>query len=206
MKDGATARTTRHSQLKQLVRPSYLDTWRRLDFNVEEYAFKTPLIQKHRDVQFWAGNQIGFLTQAALEELRSRGRSEEAAIEALKKYLREHFRRDAEEFLSQHPVSKKDRHARTIASLIMRWEAALGVAGETMINTPHRYLRRFYDPGDWYRFSTPQVIRVVREGEGEGVCLAVNSEFTFRMNRMSAAGDPFDEWVVEQRGDANESC
>jgi hypothetical protein len=196
----------KNRSLTQWQRPEYLDTWNRLDFNVEEYAFKTPLIQKHRDVQFWAGNQIGFLTQAAIEELVSRGRSEEEAIDALKKNLREHFRQDAEAFLRQHPLDDKDRHARTIASLVMRWEAALGVAGETMVNTPERFVRRFYDPGDWYRFATPGVVRVMREGEGEGVCLAVNPKFTFRMTRISAGGDPFDEWTVERRdGDSSRS-
>jgi hypothetical protein len=188
--------TRQHGGLKQWPRPEHLDRWTKPPFLLEEYAFKSPLIQKHGDVQFWAGNQIGFLAQAALEEIISRGRSEDEAIDALKRRLREHFRQDAESYLREHPIQDTDRHARTIASLILRWEAALGVAGETMINSPELYVRRFYSPGDWYRFMTPQVVRIVREGEGEGVCLAVDPNYAFRMTRISAGGDPFDEWVV----------
>ncbi|HZD67654.1 MAG TPA: hypothetical protein VFA45_01640 [Actinomycetes bacterium] len=183
---------------RQWHRPSYLDDWSKPAFLLEEYAFTEPLLQKHRDVQFWAGNQIGFLTEAAIEELASRGRSLEQVVEALKKGLRSHFRADTEQFLQRHPIAASDRNARTIGHLIMRWEAALGVAGEIMINTPDRFLRRFYDPGSWYKFATPAVIEIIRGGEGEGVCQAVNRDFTFRMNRISAAGDPFDEWVVER--------
>ena len=71
--------------LRQWSRPSHLDSRKRPAFLVEEHAFGAALLKKHADVQFWAGNQIGFLTQAAIEELTSRGRTQEQAVEALKK-------------------------------------------------------------------------------------------------------------------------
>lgn len=185
--------------LKAFERPDYLDRWKKPSFLLEDYAFNTPLIEKHRAVQFWAGNQIGFLTQAAIDELTARGRSTDDAIEALKRDLRDHFRLDTENFLREHPIKDSDRNARTIGHLIERWEAALGVVGETMINTPDRFIRRFYDPGDWYRLATADAIRVMLGGQGEGICLGVNPKFAFRLTRISASGDSVDEWMVERR-------
>jgi hypothetical protein len=196
---GSSAQQGTSEHLSEFERPAYLDEWKKPTFLLEDYSFHTPLIKKHADVQFWAGNQIGFLTQAAIEELTQRGRTLDQAVEALKHDLREHFKTDTESFLKEHPIPERDRNARTIGHLIMKWEAALGVAGEIMVNTPERFVRRFYDPGDWYRLSTAAVIRVMLGGQGEGICLGVNPEYEFSLTRLSAAGDPFDEWMVEKR-------
>lgn len=185
-------------KLEEWERPRYLDTWGRPNFIVEEYAFKEPLIKKHKDVQFWAGNQIGFLTQAAIEELVSRGRSTEEAIEALKKNLRQYFQQETTELLDEHEVPAAARDARTAGHLFMRWEAALGVPGEIMVNTPDLFIRRYYDPGDWYQLSSPEVIRVMLEGQGEGISQAVDPALRFRVTRIAKAGDAFDEWEIRR--------
>jgi hypothetical protein len=195
-------------ELRQFERPSYLDTWGRPSFIVEEYAFKEPLIKKHADVQFWAGNQIGFLTQAAIEELVSRGRSTDEAISALKKNLRGYFHDETTRLLAEHEQPPA-RDARTAGHLFMRWEAALGVPGEIMVNSPDLFIRRFYDAGDWYRLSSPEVLRVILEGQGEGISKAVDPALRFRLTRIAKAGDAFDEWEImrihRSDGQANQS-
>jgi hypothetical protein len=190
--------------LQQWSRPEWLDRWRKPPYVVEEYAFNTPLIVKHRDVQFWAGNQIAFLTQAAIDELVSREMPLGEVEERLKAQLKEHFRRDALAFLEERPPGSWEANARTAGHLFMRWEGALGVAGEIMVNTPERFLRRFYDPGDWYRFASPAAARVMLCGVGEGIASAVRPDLTYRVNRLSCAGDPFDEWVIEPKDETSD--
>jgi hypothetical protein len=190
--------------LQQWPRPEWLDRWRKPPYLVEEYAFNSPVIVKHRDVQFWAGNQIAFLTEAAIAELVSRGLAPEDVVERLKRHLRAHFEKDALEFLEGRPPGSWERNARTAGHLVMRWEAALGVSGEIMVNTPDRFLRRFYDPGDWYRFASPAVARVMLCGVGEGIASAVRPDLTYRLNRLSCAGSPFDEWVIERKDERSD--
>lgn len=186
------------TKLREFERPAYLDTWGRPSFIVEEYAFKEPLIKKHADVQFWAGNQIGFLTQAAIEELMSRGHAADQAIEALKRHLRSYFREETVKLLEERGVPTEARDARTAGHLFMRWEAALGVAGEIMVNSPDLFIRRFYEPGDWYRLSSPDVIRIMLEGQGEGISTAVHPDLRFRVTNIAKAGDAFDEWEIRR--------
>jgi hypothetical protein len=81
----------------------------------------------------------------------------------------------------------------------MQWEAALGVSGEIMINTPECFLRRFYGGDPWDRHLSPLILDIMG-AEGEGLAAGISGErLTFRTNRYSCGGDPFDEWVVERR-------
>jgi hypothetical protein len=183
-------------RVKHWQRPSYLDSWGRPPFENERYLFSESLVQKHHDALEWAGMQIGFLMEAALNEFESLGISKQEAAEKLKKRLREERRKEAEEFIRQNDVPLEARDARYIGHLIMRWEAALGVSGEVMINTPTRFLRRFYGGDPWDRHLTGLILDIMG-AEGEGLSQGINPNLIFRTNRYSCAGDEFDEWVVE---------
>jgi len=184
------------TQLKQWKRPEYLDKWGKPPFENEKYLFEESLLKKHRDALEWAGIQIGHLMQAALEEMEALGISKKDAAERLKRRLREARRKEAEEWVRQNNIPEEERNARTIGHLIMRWEAALGVSGEIMINTPERFLRRFYGGDPWDRHLTALILDIMG-AEGEGLAQGINPKLTFRTNRYTCGGDAFDEWVVE---------
>jgi hypothetical protein len=182
---------------RQWERPSYLDRWGPPRFANEEYLFREPMIRKHQDALVWAGMQIAFLTQAALDELEAMGMSQEEAGERLKARLREARREEAEHFVEEQQIPPEERDARLIGHLIMQWEAALGVSGEIMVNTPDRFLRRFYGGEPWDRHLSALILDIMG-AEGEGFAQGVSGgRLTFRTNRYSCGGDPFDEWVVE---------
>jgi hypothetical protein len=183
--------------IRQWERPSYLDTWGPPPFHNERYLFHEPTVKKHHDALVWAGMQIAFLTQAALDELAAMGMSAEDAAERLKNRLREARRAEAEKFIEEKGIPEDQRDARLIGHLIMQWEAALGVSGEIMINTPDRFLRRFYGGDPWDAHLSALILDVMG-AEGEGFAQGVSGgRLTFRTNRYSCGGDAFDEWVVE---------
>lgn len=184
-------------ELRQWERPEYLDRWGPPPFQNEKYLFEEPMLKKHYDAREWAGMQIAWLTQAALDELESMGVSPEAASKNFKARLREARRKEAEDFLKEHSIPEEDRDARLIGHLIMQWEAALGVSGETMINTPTRFLRRFYGGDPWDQHLSALILDIMG-AEGEGTAQGISGgSLTFRTNRYSCGGDPFDEWTVE---------
>jgi hypothetical protein len=90
----ATANNSRKA-VKHWERPSYLDTWGPPKFQNERYLFREPDSRKHYDALIWAGNQIAFLMQAALDVLAEHGISEEEASEKLRLRLREARREEA---------------------------------------------------------------------------------------------------------------
>lgn len=183
--------------LRQWERPGYLDAWGPPRFQNERYLFDEPMIRKHHDTRVWAGMQIAFLTQACLDELEEMGVAPEEAAERLKVRLREARRIEAEQFVEDNNIPPEERDARLIGHLIMQWEAALGVSGEIMINTPTRFLRRFYGGDPWDRHLSALILDIMG-AEGEGFAQGVSGgTLTFRTNRYSCGGDPFDEWVVE---------
>ncbi len=184
------------AKLKQWERPKYLDEWGPPPFQNEKYLFEEPMIKKHHDALVWAGMQIGFLMEAALEVLEEVGVPKAEAAEKLKSKLREARRKEAEELVREKNIPPEERNARTIGHLIMQWEAALGVSGEIMINTPTRFLRRFYGGDPWDRHLTALILDIMG-AEGEGLAQGINPKLTFRTNRYSCGGDAFDEWVVE---------
>jgi hypothetical protein len=182
---------------RQWERPAYLDSWGPPPVQNERYLFREPMITKHHDALVWAGMQIGFLTQAALDELEAMGVAPEDAAERLKKRLRDARREEAERFVEERGIPEDQRDARLIGHLIMQWEAALGVSGEIMINTPDRFLRRFYGGDPWDAHLSALILDIMG-AEGEGFAQGVSGgRLTFRTNRYSCGGDPFDEWVVE---------
>jgi hypothetical protein len=193
----ATANNNRKA-IKHWERPSYLDTWGPPKFQNERYLFREPDRKKHYDALVWAGNQIAFLMQAALDVLGEHGIPEEEASEKLRLRLREARREEAEEFVRKNKLKPEDLDARTIATEgILPWEAALGVSGEVMINTPTRYLRRFYGGDPWDQHLSALILDIMG-AEGEGMAQGMSGgRLTFRTNRFSCGGDPFDEWVVE---------
>jgi hypothetical protein len=183
--------------LKQWKRPEYLDRWEPPPFKNEEYLFRESLLTKHYDGMTWAGTQIALLSQAALDELEAHGLTADQAAEKLKARLREGRRVEGEQFVRKNKIRPQDRDARLIGHLIMRWEAALGVAGEIMINTPTRFLRRFYGGKPWDDHLSALILDIMG-AEGEGLAQGISGgKLTFRTNRYSCGGDPFDEWVVE---------
>jgi hypothetical protein len=183
--------------LRQWKRPEYLDRWGPPPFKNEEYLFREPMLQKHYDGMTWAGIQIALLTQAALDELEAHGLSAEEAAEKLKARLRDGRRIEGERFVKKNKISPADRDARLIGHLIMKWEAALGVAGEIMINTPTRFLRRFYGGKPWDDHLSALILDIMG-AEGEGLAQGISGgKLTFRTNRYTCGGDRFDEWVVE---------
>jgi hypothetical protein len=183
---------------RQWERPRYLDTWGPPPFYNERYLFQEPTVKKHHDALVWAGMQIAFLTQAALDELEAMGMSADDAADRLKKRLREARRAEAEKFIEEQGIPEDQRDARLIGHLIMQWEAALGVSGEIMINTPDRFLRRFYGGGPWDSQLSALILDIMG-AEGEGFAQGVSGgRLTFRTNRYSCGGDAFDEWVVER--------
>lgn len=185
--------------LKQWPRPRHLDEWGPPPFKNEQYLFESSMHQKLHDALEWAGNQIGFLTRAALEELKALGVSQEQAVEGLKKELREFRRKEGEEWVKKHDVPLAQRDARLLGHLIVRWEAALGVPGEIMVNTPDRFVRRFYKAEPWYKYMSPEVLSVMDAGP-EGLIAGINPEFVFHRDKAKAAGDKFDQWTVERKG------
>ena len=187
---------TDEKKLKQWDRPGYLDSWGPPPFQNERYLFRETMLQKHYDALVWAGNQIAFLMQAALDVLVENGIPLEEASEKVRLKLREARRIEAEAWVRENNVPPEQRDARTIGHLIMRWEAALGVSGEIMINTPTRFLRRFYGGEPWDSHLTALILDIMG-AEGEGLAQGINPNLTFRTNRYSCGGDSFDEWVVE---------
>lgn len=186
-----------NGELRQWERPEYLDRWGPPPFQNERYLFEEPMIKKHYDARVWAGMQIAWLTQACLDELENMGVSPEEAAEKLKARLREARKEEAEQLLEDENIPPEDRNARTIGHLIMQWEAALGVSGEIMINTPTRFLRRFYGGDPWDRHLSALILDIMG-AEGEGLAQGISGgKLTFRTNRYSCGGDTFDEWVVE---------
>jgi hypothetical protein len=181
---------------RQWKRPGYLDTWGIPPFQNERYLFSEPMIKKHHDALLWAGMQIGFLMEAAIEVIVDLGGSKAEGMELLKKKLRDARRKEAEQLVKERNIPQEDRNARTIGHLIMQWEAALGVSGEIMINTPERFLRRFYGGDPWDRHLNALILDIMG-AEGEGLAQGINPKLTFRTNRYSCGGDAFDEWVVE---------
>lgn len=197
-----TERTTSQSAdessaLREWQRPAYLDSWGPPPFQNERYLFSEPTVKKHYDALVWAGMQIAFLSQAALDELESAGVAPERAAEGLKTRLRDARRAEAERLVEEQAIPEDQRDARFIGHLIMQWEAALGVSGEIMINTPDRFLRRFYG-GDPWDARLSALILDIMGAEGEGFAQGISGgRLTFRTNRYSCGGDAFDEWVVE---------
>lgn len=183
-------------ELKQWNRPAYLDKWGKPPFENEKYLFHETMYKKHHDTLTWAGMQIGYLMQAALDIFEEMGIPKEEAAEKLKKNLREARKKESEEFVHKKNIPKEERNARTIGHLIMQWEAALGVSGEIMINTPTRFLRRFYGGDPWDKKLTALILDIMG-AEGEGLAQGINPNLIFRTNRYSCGGDKFDEWVVE---------
>ena len=183
--------------LKQWDRPGYLDEWGPPPFKNEEYLFRQPMLQKHFDAMTWAGIQIALLTQAALDTLEETGISAEEAAERLKERLRDGRRIEGKKFVEENNIPPEQRDARLIGHLIMKWEAALGVSGEIMINTPTRFLRRFYGGKPWDDHLSALILDVMG-AEGEGLAQGISDgRLTFRTNRYSCGGDAFDEWVIE---------
>lgn len=176
--------------------PNYMEDWGEPPFLNEEYLFADNWQQKHHDACEWAGNQIGFLMQAALDLFEEHGISRQEASEKLRTKLREARKKEAEQLVRELDMPPEERNARTVGHLIMRWEAALGVAGEIMVNTPTRFLRRFYGGDPWDRHLTALILDIMG-AEGEGLAQGINPRLVFRTNRFSCGGDPFDEWVVE---------
>lgn len=184
-------------RLTQWERPSYLDEWGPPPFVNERYLFEEDMIRKHFDLRDWAGRQIAFIMQAAIDEIQELGLTVAEAREALMKRLRDGRRDEMEEHLKEDPIPEDRRDARTIGHGIMTFEGPLGVAGEIMINTPDRFLRRFYGGDPWDRHLTALILDIMG-AEGEGYAAAINPAFTFRTNRYSCGGDEFDEWVIER--------
>lgn len=195
---GGTATAVRREPTKHWERPSYLDTWGPPKFQNEKYLFREPTIKKHYDALVWAGNQIAFLMQASIDVLVDNGVPEGEASEKLRLRLREARRKEAAEFVHKNKLKPEDIDARTIATEgILPWEAALGVSGEVMVNTPTRYLRRFYGGDPWDQHLSALILDIMG-AEGEGMAQGMSGgRLTFRTNRFSCGGDPFDEWVVE---------
>jgi hypothetical protein len=183
--------------LNQWERPPYLDAWGPPPFLNERYLFEEDTMRKHYDLRDWAGRQIAFIMQAALDELGELGLSTGEARSVLMKRLRDGRRQEMEEHLKEHPIPKDQRDARAIAHSMMIFEACLGVAGEIMVNTPDRFLRRFYGGDPWDRHLTALILDIMG-AEGEGFAQAINPEFIFRTNRYSCGGDEFDEWTIER--------
>jgi hypothetical protein len=181
---------------KQWKRPDYLDSWGPPYFQNEQYLFREPMIKKHYDAMTWAGNQIGFLMQAAIEAIVETGGSKAKAMDLLKSKLREARKKEAQALMEEKKIPMEERNARLIANMCLQWEAALGVSGEVMINTPERYLRRFYGGDPWDKHLNGLILEIMG-AEGEGMAQGINPKLTFRTNRYSCAGDPFDEWVIE---------
>lgn len=181
---------------KHWKRPEYLDKWGPPAFQNEKYLFSESMITKHKDALEWAGMQIGYLMQAAIEVIAELGGDKREAVERLKSKLRDARKKEAEEMVREGRIPPDERNARTIGHLIMKWEAALGVSGEVMINTPERFLRRFYGGDPWDRHLNALILDVMG-AEGEGLAQGINPSLTFRTNRFSCGGDAFDEWVVE---------
>lgn len=185
------------TDIKRWERPSYLDTWGKPRFENERYLFDEPMIKKHHDALVWAGMQIAFLTQAALDEFEVMGVPAQNVTDRLKARLRDARRVEAEKFMEEQQIPPEERDARLIGHMIMQWEAALGVSGEIMINTPDRFLRRFYGGDPWDAHLSALILDIMG-AEGEGFALGVSGgRLTFRTNRYSCGGDAFDEWVVE---------
>lgn len=183
--------------LRQWERPAYLDEWGPPPFKNEEYLFRQPMLQKHFDAMTWAGIQIALLTQAALDTLEETGISAEEAAAKLKERLRDGRRIEGEKFVEENNIPPEQCDARLIGHLIMKWEAALGVSGEIMINTPTRFLRRFYGGKPWDDHLSALILDIMG-AEGEGLAQGISDgRLTFRTNRYSCGGDPFDEWVIE---------
>jgi len=187
---------TDDKDLKHWERPAYLDNWGPPPFQNERYLFHETMLKKHYDALVWAGNQIAFLMQAALDVLVENGIPLEEASDKVRLKLREARRKEAEEWVRENNVPLEQRDARTIGHMIMQWEAALGVSGEIMVNTPTRFLRRFYGGEPWDNHLTALILDIMG-AEGEGLAQGINPKLTFRTNRYSCGGDPFDEWVVE---------
>lgn len=182
---------------RQWQRPDYLDRWGPPPFKNEEYLFREPMLKKHHDAMTWAGVQIALLTQAAIDEMESLGLPQAEVIDRLKRRLREGRRREGERFVEEKGIPPEQRDARLIGHLIMQWEGALGVSGEIMINTPDRFLRRFYGGNPWDEHLSATILDIMG-AEGEGLAQGISGgRLTFRTNRYSCGGDPFDEWVVE---------
>jgi hypothetical protein len=183
--------------MRHMERPRYLDSWGPPFFKNEQYLFRETMLTKHQDAMKWAGVQIALLTQAAIDEMETLGLKQEEIIDRLKSRLREGRRREGEAFVKEHSIPPDQRDARLIGHLIMRWEAALGVAGEIMINTPTRFLRRFYGGRPWDDHLSATILDIMG-AEGEGLSQGISGgKLTFRTNRYSCGGDAFDEWVVE---------
>lgn len=182
--------------MEQWERPAYLDEWGPPVFNAEAYLFREDMMRKHYDLREWAGRQIAFIMQAALDELTELGVSTGEARAALMRRLREGRKQEMEEELAQNPLPADQRDARAIGHSVTIFEGALGVPGETIISTPTRYLRRFYGGDPWDRHLTALILDIMG-AEGEGFAAAVNPQLTFRTNRYSCGGDEFDEWVIE---------
>ncbi|HZD67653.1 MAG TPA: hypothetical protein VFA45_01635 [Actinomycetes bacterium] len=178
-------------------RPAYLDEWGPPPFLNERYLFEEDMMRKHFDLRDWAGRQIAFIMQAALDELAELGVPVSEAREALMRRLRDGRRQEMEEQLRAQPIPDDQRDARAIGHGVTTFEACLGVPGETMINTPDRFLRRFYGGDPWDRHLTALILDIMG-AEGEGYAAAVNPAFTFRTNRFSCGGDEFDEWTIER--------
>jgi hypothetical protein len=190
-------RASTKGALRQWERPEYLDRWGPPAFKNEEYLFREPMLKKHYDAMTWAGVQIALLTQAAIDEMEDLGVPKDEVIARLKKRLREGRRREGERFVKERKIPPRERDARLIGHLIMQWEAALGVSGEIMVNTPTRFLRRFYGGKPWDDHLSATILDIMG-AEGEGLAQGISGgKLTFRTNRYSCGGDAFDEWVVE---------
>jgi hypothetical protein len=182
--------------LGEWQRPPYLDEWGPPIFSNERYLFAEDMMVKHFDLRDWAGRQIGFIMSAAISELEKLGLSTYDARAALMRRLRDGRKKEMEETLKKAPIPDDQRDARAIAHSMMIFEACLGVMGEIMINTPDRFLRRFYGGDPWDRHLTALILDIMG-AEGEGFAAAINPRYTFRTNRYSCGGDEFDEWTIE---------
>lgn len=154
------------------------------------------MLQRQQEGLDWTAHHIAYIMQSAIDALKDIGVSDEDARESLMKRLRDQRRKEVQEWLSENPLPEGERDARTAGLLIMQWEAALGVDGEIMVNTPERFVRRFYGGDPWSRHLTG-LINDIMGAEAEGFAQGVNPKLTFRTNRMSWIGDPYDEWVIE---------
>lgn len=169
-------------------------SWRPMHFRNEEYLFNMPMRDRLDKVLAWAGTQIGSHLKGVIREFGEEG------LARVARFLYETRKKEGEDMIRSGKFPKEQVNARGLGSLVLEWNACMGICGECVENSNERlHVRMYHCPVAEY-LNKPICIAMGAEGMGliEGLS---EGKFTFKPGPCFISGDnpdPYCEWVVER--------
>ncbi len=167
-------------------------SWKPPKFKTQEYLYNSTIQERLSKVFDWAGTQISGLMEGVVEEFGEEGLAKVAKGLYKKRY------KQAKEMLKSGEFRKEDVNPRNLASLIMEWDACLGIFEDVVESIEEKFHVRIYSCQLAKYFNRMQCIASSAEAQGliDGLS---NGEFVFINGPcILSGGDPYCEWSVEK--------